>query len=333
MSEQALKYHNMLLGSERKIESPENGTLVEKSIDNATPKLEECQRKSSAVVVPNPAIGNELTNGVGEVGTSEIEYIESEKLSDVEDADAALKAVLAGLESKDWLLVCDTLNNIRRLALFRKEVMLNMVEDVITLLVKALKNPRSAVCKTGIMTSADIFFACNDELINFLDPLVISLDPSIYRGRRRVRTATTLALMDDSQWNGQRQGIPEFDESYLSKYIGYGFGLLLLLNHFVGSDLSSITPAQLVQGRGNLLWRARHKAEEISGGAVKCTEIGKNTNGESKRASVSSPKIEDDLDPDVRKYPMTTRDWLSFLTDRPTQQPSYMLSFRLLEKF
>ncbi|KAK4776306.1 hypothetical protein SAY86_004994 [Trapa natans] len=255
MSEQALKYHNMLLGSERKIESPENGTLVKKSIDNATPKLEECQRKSSAVVVPNPAIGNELTNGVGEVGTSEIEYIESEKLSDVEDADAALKnalpflhisGVLAGLESKDWHLVCDTLNNIRRLALFRKEVMLNMVEDVITLLVKALKNPRSAVCKTGIMTSADIFFACNDELINFLDPLVISLDPSIYRGRRRVRTATTLALMDDSQWNGQRQGIPEFDESYSSKYIGYGFRLLLLLNHFVGSDLSSITPAQLI---------------------------------------------------------------------------------------
>lgn len=36
------------------------------------------------------------------------------------------------------------------------------------------------------------------------------------------------------------------DESYLPRYIGYTFGALLLLNHFVGSDLSSITSAQLV---------------------------------------------------------------------------------------
>ncbi|PKI32908.1 hypothetical protein CRG98_046682 [Punica granatum] len=63
--------------------------------------------------------------------------------------------------------------------------------------------------------------------------------------------------MDDSQSNGQQPGqlnlsvlrftlgIPGFDESYLPRYIGYGFGSLLLLNHFVGSDLSAITPAQL----------------------------------------------------------------------------------------
>ncbi|KAK4799633.1 hypothetical protein SAY86_024998 [Trapa natans] len=86
---------------------------------------------------------------------------------------------------------------------------------------------------------------------------VISLDPSRYQARRRVRTATALALKDDSQSNGLRQGqlnlsvlrftlgIPGFDESYLPRYIGYGLGSLLLLNHFVGSDLSSITPAQL----------------------------------------------------------------------------------------
>ncbi|KAL3647374.1 hypothetical protein CASFOL_008342 [Castilleja foliolosa] len=40
-------------------------------------------------------------------------------------------------------------------------------------------------------------------------------------------------------------GIPGLDESYLPRYIGYAFGALLLLNHFVGSDSSSITPAQL----------------------------------------------------------------------------------------
>ncbi|XP_057769308.1 protein COFACTOR ASSEMBLY OF COMPLEX C SUBUNIT B CCB2, chloroplastic isoform X2 [Salvia miltiorrhiza] len=40
-------------------------------------------------------------------------------------------------------------------------------------------------------------------------------------------------------------GIPGLDESYLPRYIGYGFGALLVLNHFLGSDSSSITPAQL----------------------------------------------------------------------------------------
>ncbi|KAL0304223.1 UNVERIFIED_CONTAM: protein COFACTOR ASSEMBLY OF COMPLEX C SUBUNIT B CCB2, chloroplastic [Sesamum radiatum] len=40
-------------------------------------------------------------------------------------------------------------------------------------------------------------------------------------------------------------GIPGLDESYLPRYIGYAFGTLLVLNHFVGSDSSSITPAQL----------------------------------------------------------------------------------------
>ncbi|CAI9762395.1 unnamed protein product [Fraxinus pennsylvanica] len=40
-------------------------------------------------------------------------------------------------------------------------------------------------------------------------------------------------------------GIPGLDESYLPRYIAYTFGTLLMLNHFVGSDLSSITSAQL----------------------------------------------------------------------------------------
>ena len=44
--------------------------------------------------------------------------------------------------------------------------------DVILLVAKSLKNPRSAVCKTAIMTSADIFSAYNDHMIDSLDPLV-----------------------------------------------------------------------------------------------------------------------------------------------------------------
>ncbi|KAK7314968.1 hypothetical protein VNO77_33500 [Canavalia gladiata] len=40
-------------------------------------------------------------------------------------------------------------------------------------------------------------------------------------------------------------GIPGLDESYLPRWIGYGFGSLLLLNHFLGSDSVTVTPAQL----------------------------------------------------------------------------------------
>lgn len=42
-------------------------------------------------------------------------------------------------------------------------------------------------------------------------------------------------------------GIPGLDESYLPRWIGYGFGSLLLLNHFLGSDAAAVTPAQLVR--------------------------------------------------------------------------------------
>lgn len=37
------------------------------------------------------------------------------------------QSVLAGLESKDWISVCDALNNVRRLSIFHKEAMLHML--------------------------------------------------------------------------------------------------------------------------------------------------------------------------------------------------------------
>lgn len=44
--------------------------------------------------------------------------------------------------------------------------------SVITQIAKALKSPRSAVIKTAVMTSADIFSAYSDLIIDSLDPLV-----------------------------------------------------------------------------------------------------------------------------------------------------------------
>ena len=46
---------------------------------------------------------------------------------------------------------------------------------MVTLIVKSLKNPRSAVCKTAIMTSSDIFKAYGDDIIDSLDPMVYTV--------------------------------------------------------------------------------------------------------------------------------------------------------------
>ncbi|OMO97912.1 hypothetical protein COLO4_14265 [Corchorus olitorius] len=65
----------------------------------------------------------------------------------------------------------------------------------------------------------------------------------------RPRFASISARLDDSQQQLNLSvlrftfGIPGFDESYLPRWIGYGFGSLIVLNHLLGSD--SVTGAQL----------------------------------------------------------------------------------------
>ncbi|KAK8716100.1 hypothetical protein V6N13_043419 [Hibiscus sabdariffa] len=138
--------------------------------------------------------GGETVNVGVEVANSEVEYIESENLSDLEDVDTCLKNLLLGLDSKDWILVVEALNNVRRLSIFHKERMHSILSDLIPLVVKSLKNPRSAVCKTAIMTSTDIFNAYNDELIDSLDPLLVQLLLKSSQDKRFVCEAAVRAL-------------------------------------------------------------------------------------------------------------------------------------------
>ncbi|XP_018512973.1 uncharacterized protein LOC103856098 isoform X2 [Brassica rapa] len=142
---------------------------------------------------PLPSVGESEKPEV-EKATVEVEYIESENLDNVDDADAVLKSVLAGLDSKDWVSVCDALNNVRRLSIFHKEAMLHMIEKVIPLVVKSLKNPRSAVCKTACMTSADIFSAYNDHITDLLDSLLTQLLLKSSQDKRFVCEAAEKAL-------------------------------------------------------------------------------------------------------------------------------------------
>ncbi|KAL9163393.1 hypothetical protein ABFS82_06G037500 [Erythranthe guttata] len=91
-----------------------------------------------------------------------------------------------------------------------------------------------------------------------LNPLTPSASRAKYKlpSKFTVKKPSSAAVIRCSQdTNPQQQlnlsvlrftlGIPGLDESYLPRYIGYGFGALLVLNHFVGSDSSSINPPQL----------------------------------------------------------------------------------------
>ncbi|XP_004489299.1 uncharacterized protein [Cicer arietinum] len=203
MSETALKDLNTIPVTERKSEGSGKACLTKPPVDNANENIEECQKKKNCSSLVSPHVnGNQAVpaESVVEIGIVEVEYIESENLSDVEDTDTCLKTLLAGLDSKDWVLLCDTLNNVRRLSIFHKEAMLDILGDVITYIAKSLKNPRSAVIKTAIMTSADIFSAYNDLMIDSLDPLLVQLLLKSSQDKRFVCEAAEKALISMTTW-------------------------------------------------------------------------------------------------------------------------------------
>ncbi|XP_024028636.1 protein COFACTOR ASSEMBLY OF COMPLEX C SUBUNIT B CCB2, chloroplastic isoform X1 [Morus notabilis] len=92
-----------------------------------------------------------------------------------------------------------------------------------------------------------------------LSPLSQLKIPTGFGTRSSTRRFSVISSrLDDNSRSGQPNpqlnlsvlrftlGIPGLDESYLPRWIGYGFGSLLVLNHFVGSNsVTDITSAQL----------------------------------------------------------------------------------------
>ncbi|KAL7135787.1 hypothetical protein ABFS83_11G122000 [Erythranthe nasuta] len=186
MSEIALRDVNKIPESEKMNESSSNGKFT---------NAEEGQKKGTTSLVSEPVKTDGMENSVEVLANSEVEYIESEDLEDVEHVEDCLKTLLSGLGSKDWISVCDALNNVRRLSIFHKEAIISIMADVISLIVKSLKNPRSAVCKTAIMTCADIFKAYNDDTIDSVDPLLVQLLLKSSQDKKFVREAAESALI------------------------------------------------------------------------------------------------------------------------------------------
>lgn len=99
-----------------------------------------------------------------------VDYIPSENLQAFQDPEVKIQSLVGGFESKDWLKVCESLNDVRRLALFHSNLLLPILENVVLVMVKAIKNPRSALCKTSIMASSDMFKAFGEKLLESTTP-------------------------------------------------------------------------------------------------------------------------------------------------------------------
>ncbi|KAI9184980.1 hypothetical protein LWI28_003096 [Acer negundo] len=79
--------------------------------------------------------------------------------------ESKFQSLIEGLDSKDWTKVCESLNDARRFALYHSSLLVPLLEKVTVVVVKSMKNPRSALCKTSIMASSDIFKAFGDQLL------------------------------------------------------------------------------------------------------------------------------------------------------------------------
>ncbi|KAJ6722086.1 ARM REPEAT SUPERFAMILY PROTEIN [Salix viminalis] len=142
-------------------------------IDNALPITPERLKKHVKVV--SAPIQKQSEFGVNDENkaplppSSTIDYVSSEDLKPVSDPVSMIQGLIEGLDSKDWTEVCESLNNARRFALYHSSLLLPLLEKVMLVVVKAMKNPRSALCKTAIMASSDIFNAFGDQLLDSTD--------------------------------------------------------------------------------------------------------------------------------------------------------------------
>ncbi|KAK4710533.1 hypothetical protein R3W88_005046 [Solanum pinnatisectum] len=91
MSEEAPRYLKTLPEVGKLTNISRNGNPSEKQVENIDENHEEKERENPILLVePIPNEDCKVNSGM-ELGTSEVEYIESENLKDVEDVDMSLK--------------------------------------------------------------------------------------------------------------------------------------------------------------------------------------------------------------------------------------------------
>ncbi|KAK4256617.1 hypothetical protein QN277_006320 [Acacia crassicarpa] len=141
-------------------------------IDNALPTTtDDRPRKQSKVVLPATKQSERPLNDENQIpmqssGDAAIDYIYSDDLKPISEPEARIQGLMEDLNSKNWLNVCQALNDVRRFALYHSSLLFPELGKVASVVAKTMKNPRSALCKTSIMAASDIFNSFGDKLLD-----------------------------------------------------------------------------------------------------------------------------------------------------------------------
>lgn len=109
------------------------------------------------------------------VAAPKVEYIASEDLQDVDSPQERIRSLSSNLASKDWLKVCEALNTVRQLSLFHSTLLEPELRNVVNAILNGLKNPRSALVKTSLMATCDLFKTFKDKVLTYVDILLLPL--------------------------------------------------------------------------------------------------------------------------------------------------------------
>ncbi|KAL5221746.1 hypothetical protein ABZP36_026459 [Zizania latifolia] len=112
---------------------------------------------------------NSAPKATAAAGEQAVEYVRSEDLQPVPNPKVKVGGLVAELDSKDWIRACEALNDARRLAIHHSSLLSPILEKVMLAIVKTMKSPRSAVCKTSIMACTDVFNSFGNLLSSVSD--------------------------------------------------------------------------------------------------------------------------------------------------------------------
>ncbi|XP_047155683.1 TOG array regulator of axonemal microtubules protein 2 isoform X2 [Vigna umbellata] len=143
---------------------------IDNALPTTTPERPKKQPKI-AVATQKQQDRAAVVNGENQVplpssGDSTVDYVSSDNLKPLSDPEVQIQSLIEDLNSKNWTKVCESLNNARRFAVFHSSLLFPILGNIVLVVTKTMKNPRSALCKTAIMAAADIFNAFGDKLLD-----------------------------------------------------------------------------------------------------------------------------------------------------------------------
>lgn len=85
-------------------------------------------------------------------------------LSDPDEVKAMVRQVESELQSSEWTIVCSGMNGLRRLAAHHPEACQELMGVAMGSIVRGIKSPRSALSKSAIITSRDLFMCLPETM-------------------------------------------------------------------------------------------------------------------------------------------------------------------------